>query len=232
MKIEDFLNKLGRNVVDYQLSDDVLHVSDLRASRLMDAIKKLADVQTQEKYIQSIVRKPSNENGDIYELLVYKWLFRHHIRFDMQPKLDVSECLKRNAKDYTADGLIEDIVFDIKAFSFGMPRYAEFYNQLNDLLRKYGKTRLKDFLLDNTTISEETFNKYTFKIKDAVLSDYYITVSGDANLSSEGFKGKLRGNEKNILTELFSIKPNYTDFILVKNGLEIRAWYMHGIKDQ
>lgn len=228
MNIDEFLLKINRKPEDFKVSKvkllQTMQFSNKRIDSLIETINQFDDSKTSEKYIKEILRKPSNENGKIYEILGYRWLYDHYVKFDLQPNLKKEECLKDNAESYDADGQIENIIFDIKAFGFGMPRYVEFSNKLNQLIDENKLIKVSDFIgsIDSDD-NERKDNNPT--ITNAVLGDYYITVSGKADLSSDDFEGKLNGREPDILKKLFAQKTNYTDYTYNIESIELRAHF-------
>ena len=127
-------------------------------------------------------------------MLVYYWFYRHGIPFEIQPKVSPEECLKAKADVYEADGDIDGALFDVKTFSFGIPRYKEFEDNLNVMIEENKTKRLDDFIkeantkLNSANIEDEIISELNDKIKNSLMDEYYVKVSGNANLSSHDYE--------------------------------------------
>lgn len=84
------------------------------------------DVDTgTKKYLNDFLKKPTQENGKVYELLVYAWLERNFPCYVPQIHIEREKCFKASENGYDADGRIEEtIVFDVKQFGITLPHIA------------------------------------------------------------------------------------------------------------
>lgn len=75
-----------------------------------------------ESLLNDIFNQPNNENGKVYEALVYSWLSEHYISFEPQIRVEQDECFKAKS-GYDADGKIieNSIIFDVKQFGLTLP---------------------------------------------------------------------------------------------------------------
>lgn len=96
----------------------------------LEMIKKLllmwsnnSMVNEAEKLLNDILRQPNNQNGKVYEALVYSWLSNHSIRYKPQFHINKEYCFKKENEGFDSDGIIieESIVFDIKKFGLTLP---------------------------------------------------------------------------------------------------------------
>ena len=124
--------------------------------------------------IREFLSNPSYDNGIVYEIIAYLWFIESGVDIEYQPLIEKENSFKSKGA-YNADGKLDgEILFDIKTFSFGQPRYAELQNALNDSLLKETKEQTK------TTIGSEIGTTVGANNKD-----YYIMVTGNVNLSSK-----------------------------------------------
>ena len=228
MNGEDFLKRLCESSEEIKITEKErmanINLSDTRVDRLIKTIKQLGEPKDKEEYIRAILREPTNDNGLVYELLAYNWLLEHNIQFDMHPILEKEECLKEKAEYYKADGRIENIFFDIKSFSFGLPRYTELLNKLNEIISKRHDEKISDFIVQRPVGEIERTDIKTNQ-EQKTLGDYLITVSGKADLSSDVFKKVLRDGSEQILKLLFATPPINNDYFYEIDSIEIRAHY-------
>lgn len=230
--VKDFLEMLQERDLDYtekckkkklDLNHNIL-LSDNVIACLVSCIENLKrDGQDNdvEKRIYDILRNPTPENGIVYETLVYDWLYKHYVGFEIQPHIGRDDCFKESLNGYDADGKIDNTIFDVKTFSFGMPRYQELQRTLNTIIKQKCKERV------NVGISSEN------KTNEIYYGNYYITISGNADLSSDMFEQKYLGKETEIFKRLFDEKNQiFKDYILKDQEfyIEIRAHYRETVK--
>lgn len=232
LTIEEFLEKLGKKEPNYieKCEKNKIIVSNkmLLPNYAVDCLiscigrlQKDGKNEDVEKRIYDIIKEPSLENGIVYETLVYDWLYKHYIPFELQPHIEQDDCFKTSLNGYDADGKIENVIFDVKTFSFGMPRYQELSSKLNSLIKEKYKEKVTKGISDKNLASEICYG------------NYYITVSGNANLSSDMFEKKYLGKEKEVFNSLFDEKNKiFTDYLLKDSEfyIEIRAHYREFIK--
>ena len=64
----------------------------------------------------------SGKRGKMFEALIYGWLIEHGIGFLPQPKIEMTDCFKKEKDGYQADGQIGKVkptIFDVKQFGIG-----------------------------------------------------------------------------------------------------------------
>ena len=83
-------------------------------NKMADAAKRL---------LNDILMQPNNQNGKVYEALVYAWLSRQSVRYEPQVHINKEECFKQTESGYEADGMIleNSIIFDVKQFGVTLP---------------------------------------------------------------------------------------------------------------
>ena len=218
MKIKEFAN-IFSEITDRNLKTDerVIKIPDIYIDGIVRCIKFWRDNSNKNLATQKIrefLSNPSYDNGIVYEILAYLWFIESGVDIEYQPLIEKENSFKSKGA-YNADGKLDgEILFDIKTFSFGQPRYAELQNALNDSLLKETKEQTK------TTIGSEIGTTVGANNKD-----YYIMVTGNVNLSSKEM-AEILEKKYDILVQLFNNNNrSYKDFIykLPKYGLEIRA---------
>ena len=196
-----------------------IYLPDSYIKRIIDCFNYWTDhsqTDLAKKELNDFLANPSSQNGTVYEILAYQWFHKNCIHVEYQPEISKEDSLKSKGA-YQADGKIDDeIVFDIKTFSFGQPQYVKLQNDFNDMWKEE-RTRLieeQKVKVDNDDSTED-------------IPDYYIMISGDSALSTQ-MMSDLLGKKRDIYTALFS-KENkiYKDYIyrLEDCGLKIRAYY-------
>lgn len=225
---EEFLNRLNETPKTIGILSNELvsaiNLSQIRIERLIKTINQLESAKEKIDYIKAVLKNPSNDNGTIYELLAYYWLFEHHVSFKLHPMLEKEECFKEKAVNYVADGQIENIVFDIKTFSFGLPRYNELSNRLNRMLKDKQNETVCDYIRPYSAKEKDKCIDISNQAQD-VLGDYYITVSGKADLSSDFFEKILKDGCEKLLKSIFSQNPVNRDYFYKIDSIDIRAHY-------
>lgn len=208
-----FLESKGEDI--FLPESYIKRISDCINYWLNNSQKDLA-----KKELNEFLGKPTIQNGTVYEILAYQWFHNYCIHMDYQQKICKEDSLKTKG-EYRADGILDDeIVFDIKSFSFGQPQYNKLQDDLNKM-RKEEQKRLKQ------QQKERNGDKDSDKDKEDNIPDYYIMISGDSNLSSKEMSELLK-KKKDIYKTLFSEKnKNCADYIyrLSDYGLVIRAHY-------
>lgn len=89
-----------------------------------------------ENLLNDILKQPNNQNGKVYEALVYAWLSGHSIQYKPQFHVNTEDCFKRTDAGYDADGKITEnnIVFDIKQFGVTLPQIETLRKKLQSLM--------------------------------------------------------------------------------------------------
>lgn len=204
-------------------NDAKIYVSDTYISRIGDCINYwLSNHQKAlaKKELNEFLVNPSIQNGTVYEILAYQWFIENSIPVEYQPEISKEDSLKSKS-GYNADGRLDDeIVFDIKSFSFGQSQYQILENALNEMWKEERKQRIQDR-------NEIDGEKGCERDKEEDVPDYCIMISGESDLSSQTMGGLLK-KKQYIFEELFSeTNKFYTDYIyrLSDCRLEIRAYY-------
>ncbi len=196
-----------------------IYLPDSYIKRIIDCFNYWTDhsqTDLAKKELNDFLANPSSQNGTVYEILAYQWFHKNCIHVEYQPEISKEDSLKSKGA-YQADGKIDDeIVFDIKTFSFGQPQYVKLQNDFNDMWKEE-RTRLieeQKVKVDNDDSTED-------------IPDYYIMISGNSDLSTQ-MMSKLLEKKQDIYKALFSeCNKNFTDYIyhLQDYGLIIRAHF-------
>ena len=199
-----------------------LSLPDSYIKRIRDCINywiNHSQIDLAKKEFNDFLVKPSSENGTVYEILAYQWFHTNGIPIEYQPEISKENTLKARGT-YRADGRLDDeIVFDIKSFSFGQPQYADLQNDLNAMWKKERERHIVKEEKEGYIISK--------KCEESLIPDYYIIISGYSDLSSQKMS-ELLGKKQDIYNNLFSEdKKHFTDYVydLKEYGLKIRAYY-------
>lgn len=98
--------------------------------------------ESKNELFKDIASSTSDNDGKVYEALVYAWLEKHGILFDSQIDINGKECLNPNG--YRADGIIEEtVIFDVKRFGITDPNI----DRLNNKLNKLAKSNYPDYYI-------------------------------------------------------------------------------------
>lgn len=204
-------------------NDVIIKVSDSYINRIINCINYwLTNSQAvlAKKELNEFLANPSRQNGSVYEILAYQWFQENSLPVEYQPEISKEDSLKSKS-GYKADGRIDDeIVFDIKSFSFGQSQYSILENALNEMWQEERKMLMQER-------KKRDCEKGCEKEKAEEFPDYYIMISGQSNLSSQTMSELLK-KKQDIYMRLFSEDNKlFTDFIyrLSNYGLEIRAHY-------
>lgn len=225
MHVNEFASQFKELADDKYLVDDITKIilPDSYIKRINDCINCwIENTQTElaKKELNDFLKNPTNKNGTVYEILAYQWFHKYMIAVEYQPEISKEGSLK--VKDaYVADGrLDDDIVFDIKSFSFGQPLYTELENELNKMWKTERDRRIREK-------KERDGVEGTGKCKGEGAPDYYIMISGYSDLSSQKMS-ELMKKKEDIFKALFSEDNKLiTDYVydLEDYGLQIRAHY-------
>lgn len=140
MTTKEFYEKLKEDVgelgevktekdTEIQLLDEQIEM--LRAL-FAEWVKRMS-IQELKKYLNDFLKKPTQENGKVYELLVYAWLERNVPCYVPQIHIEREKCFKASENGYDADGRIEEtIVFDVKQFGITLPHIATLQKKLQE----------------------------------------------------------------------------------------------------
>ena len=120
--------------LDLQSSSRKLYITENQFTALCNYLRN--GDEEKKKLLKEIASSKANNDGKIYEALVYTWLDAQGIPFTTQPLIKAEECLKRN--DYYADGMLDDYcVFDVKMFGLSHPNIDRLRSKLNSLCKKH-----------------------------------------------------------------------------------------------
>jgi len=102
---------------------------------LFSSWSSVMDQDDLQKFIVDILKRPSIENGKVYEALVYKWLGDNFVRYSPQHHIEQNDCFKMSS-GYDADGIINDsrIVFDVKQFGLTLPHIETLRRKLQTII--------------------------------------------------------------------------------------------------
>lgn len=182
-------NNLSENNNNINISEDILN-------RIIKYLASLTDETDFNTTFQDIINKSNWENGKIYEVMVYVCFQEAHIPLKKHPMVLTQNCLKENS--YEADGLFENIYFDIKKMGIELP-----------LLNLF-----KERLQEKTCSNENT-------------KDYTIIVQHNGHNDTRTLEKKLVSQIDNWYNRLFSDDSKlFTDYYLKDNelGITIRAY--------
>ena len=174
-----FENQEGTNN-EYEKNQDKMLIEETFLHQIVGYLKGIKNVEEQKKNFVDIVKKPSMDNGKVYEFLVYAWLRKNGFKIEEQVYIKQEECLKKN--DYYADGCFEDIIFDVKKFGIGFPSYEIFKNKLQEEFPDHFITIGGRKNLDSTTMGIEFISKVPkwknklLETRPTPLGDYMLEV--------------------------------------------------------
>lgn len=225
MHVNEFASQFKEFADGKYLVDEKSKITlpDSYIKRIKDCINcwiKNSQTVIAKKELNDFLKNPTNKNGTVYEILAYQWFHKCFINVEYQPEISKESTLKATG-EYRADGRLDDeVVFDIKSFSFGQPLYSELQNELNKMWNTERERRIREKI-------ERDGVEGNGKYKGEIVPDYYIMVSGDYNLSSQKMSELLKKKEDIFKTLFSEDKKNYTDYIYcIKDyGLQIRAHY-------
>lgn len=86
--------------------------------------------------IKDILKKPNQDNGKVYEALIYYWLEKYNINYKPQVHIEPEGCFKLSNKGYEADGKIEEnnVIFDVKQFGITLPHIERLRRKLQSMI--------------------------------------------------------------------------------------------------
>lgn len=225
MRVNEFAKKFDKIGIKKRLEgkETEILLSDSYISRIADCVNywvSQSQIDLAKKELNDFFINPTNENGTVYEILAYQWFHKNFIPVEYQPEISKEASLKEKGV-YQADGRLDDeLVFDIKSFSFGQPQYNILQKDLNRMWKEKREQLIREQ-------KDRDSDKSSERVKGVVIPDYYIMVTGSSDLSSKMMK-ELLEKKHDIFKSVFSEENKiYTDYIyhLRKYGLEIRAHY-------
>lgn len=141
---------------NYESNTTPILINEKYIERIVEYLK-IIEEDKRKSYFKDIVNKPQMDNGKVYEILLYAWLYKKKVIFNDQIAILESECLKEN--NYIADGTFEGIVFDVKKFGIGFPNYDIFRDKLQKLIPDYYITVGGGKNLDTQILKKEFLEK-------------------------------------------------------------------------
>ena len=110
----EFYNKLKEEIsfldIDKRIKDEPINLMAPQIEMLHKLfISWSVDLseETTKNLIVDILKKPNDENGKVYEALVYAWLERQSIQYTPQFHVEQENCFKTSVQGYDADGIIK-----------------------------------------------------------------------------------------------------------------------------
>lgn len=175
--------KFAEMKINLNNKDKKLYLREYYVKCIIETIKFFTDENCDfaRELFNDIVNNYKENNGKLYELLMYHWLISRKICFLPQPSIKKEDCFKvlstniDSNKTYKADGQIGNAYFDIKTFGITLPHIETLRNELSKKMNGYiitiggnlnvSNRELKTYALDK--INDIIFNlknKSTYKI--------------------------------------------------------------------
>ena len=122
-----------------------------------------------------ILKNPDMSNGYVNEALVYAWFLEQQIPFQLQCEIDKEDCLKKHS--YKADGMVENIVFDIKKFGIGFSHFKTLRENIQEFFPDTLVTVSGDLNIETKEIEKNLLSKVpniVKKLRDNEVHGEYI----------------------------------------------------------